>query len=272
MRGERKRRNETKIRRGAAACAAAVLLLGLAVLSLVQRVPGMLLAVDEAQAADTIVIDAGHGGFDGGAVGRSGTAEKDINLSIALQLQSLAEQDGWHVVMTRTEDISLNEEGDQRRRIRTLKTEDLRKRKQLIDETKPLLAVSIHLNSFQQDASVRGAQTFYPSRAADQNIVEESSRLAKAIQEKLIEGLNDGTKREALGKKDVLLLKDPTVPTVIVECGFLSNSNDEKNLNNPEFQKKLSEFIYEGILEYSGKERRPEIFVVDSSESPQTGL
>ena len=100
MRGERKRRNETKIRRGAAACAAAVLLLGLAVLSLVQRVPGMLLAVDEAQAADTIVIDAGHGGFDGGAVGRSGTAEKDINLSIALQLQSLAERDGWHVVMT----------------------------------------------------------------------------------------------------------------------------------------------------------------------------
>lgn len=215
-------------------------------------------------AADTIVIDAGHGGFDGGAVSKNGTAEKDINLAIALQLKELAERDGWNVVMTRTEDVGLDEGDDERKRIRTRKTEDLRNRKELIDRTKPMLAVSIHLNSFQEDRSVRGAQTFYPSRAAQESIVEESKRLAEAIQSNLISGLDDGTKREALGKRDVLLLKDPTVPTVIVECGFLSNAADEENLKNAEFQRKLSEFIYEGILEFSGKTRSETLFVLDS--------
>lgn len=250
--------------RGISAGAALLLLAGLAVISAVAGLPASW-DVDGEQATDTIVIDAGHGGFDGGAVSKRGMAEKDINLAIALELQRLAEQDGWNVVMTRTEDVSLNDTGDERRRIRTLKTEDLRRRKELIDRTKPVLAVSIHLNSFQEDPSVRGAQTFYPSRASEETIVEESSRLAKAIQENLIRGLDDGTKREALGKKDVLLLKNPTVPTVIVECGFLSNSNDEENLKNPEFQAKLSEFIYNGILEFSGKERRKPIDILDSN-------
>ena len=217
-----------------------------------------------ATTADTIVIDAGHGGFDGGAVSKKGTSEKDINLAIAHQLRELAERDGWNVVMTRTEDVGLDEGNDERKRIRTRKTEDLRNRKELIDKTRPLLAVSIHLNSFQEDPSVRGAQTFFPSRASEERIVEESKRLAENIQGKLIAGLDDGTKREALGKKDVLLLKDPTVPTVIVECGFLSNGTDEANLKQPEFQRKLAQFIYEGILEYSGKEKRETMFVLDS--------
>ena len=220
----------------------------------------------EAINADTIVIDAGHGGFDGGAVSKDGTCEKDINLEIARQLASLAEEDGWRVVMTRTIDEALDEGDEERKRIRTRKTEDLRARKKLIDETEPMMAVSIHLNSFQEDPTVRGAQTFYPS-VAEENIAEESKRLAEAVQKELVSGLNDGTERAALGKKDVLLLKDPKVPTIIVECGFLSNWEEAEKLKDPEYQAKLSEFIYNGILEYSGKERRENLFVLDSNST-----
>jgi len=212
----------------------------------------------------TIVIDAGHGGFDGGAVSKDGTCEKDINMAIALRLRDLAEDDGWRVVMTRTEDQSLDEGDEERKRIRTRKTEDLRRRKEIIDETKPVLAVSIHLNSFQEDPSVRGAQTFFPSRAESEQIVEESRKLAEAIQEELVKGLQDGTERKALGKKDVLLLKDPKVPTVIVECGFLTNPEDAERLKNETYQRQLSEFIYNGILTYSGKTRDENLFVRDS--------
>lgn len=218
-------------------------------------------------AADTLVIDAGHGGFDGGAVSKNGTSEKNINLQIALELARLAEKDGWKVIMTRTEDVGLEEDGDERKAIRTKKTEDLKNRKRLIDKARPLAAVSIHLNSFQQDSSVRGAQTFYPSQAKSSEIVEESKRLAEAIQRRLVEGIDDGTRRKAMGKKDVLLLKNPTAVTVIVECGFLSNEEDEKNLKNPDFQRKLSEFIYEGIWEFSGKKRAEPLLILDSVPS-----
>ena len=218
----------------------------------------------ETASTQTIVIDAGHGGFDGGAVSKDGICEKDINLNIALNLKELAERDGWNVVMTRTEDVGLDEGGDARKRIRTRKTEDLRNRKKIIDETKPVLTVSIHLNSFQEDGSVRGAQTFYPATASENKIVEESRKLAENIQEHLISGLNDGTKRAALAKKDVLLLKDPKVPVVIVECGFLSNSEEASLLKTEEYQSKLSEFIYNGILAYCGKTRGENVFVLDS--------
>ncbi|MBO5666965.1 MAG: N-acetylmuramoyl-L-alanine amidase [Firmicutes bacterium] len=213
---------------------------------------------------DVIVIDAGHGGFDGGAVSKDGTSEKDINLAIALRLAERLEGAGWQVVMTRTDDSALDEGDEERKRIRTRKTEDLRKRKEIINETKPVMAVSIHLNSFQEDPSVRGAQTFYPARAEQEQVAAESRRLAEAIQKELVQGLDDGTKREALAKKDVLLLKDPKVPTVLVECGFLSNPDDAEKLKTESYQGKLSEFIYNGIQEYSGKNQVENLFVLDS--------
>ncbi len=214
--------------------------------------------------SEVIVVDPGHGGFDGGAVSKDGTSEKDINLGIALQLAERLEAAGWEVVLTRTEDRALDEGDEERKRIRTRKTEDLRNRKKLIDEIEPILAVSIHLNSFQEDPSVRGAQTFYPARAENEKLLEESQRLAEEIQKELIDGLDDGTKREALAKKDVLLLKDPKVPTVLVECGFLSNPDDAAKLKKEAYQEKLSEFIYNGIIAFTGKKPVENLFVVDS--------
>lgn len=113
------------------------------------------LGVSRLMNTDVIVIDPGHGGMDGGASSNKGTTEKDINLRIAMYMKELAELDGWKVVMTRETDKSLHkkEEGT----IRNQKTQDLIARRELIKETMPMVAVSIHLNSFKQDPSVRGA-------------------------------------------------------------------------------------------------------------------
>lgn len=213
--------------------------------------------------ANVILLDPGHGGIDGGAEGTSGICEKDINLAIAWEIREMAEADGWKVIMTRTEDEGLynKKEGGT---IRSLKTQDLLERKRIIEDAGPLLAVSIHLNSFKQDRSVRGAQTFYPTGSGEQFVREESKRLAEMIQQNLVSGLDDGTDRAALGKKDVMLLKNPKVPIVIVECGFLSNRQDESLLQQQEYQKKLAECIYKGIMEYSGREKKPSIELIDN--------
>lgn len=235
---------------------------------------GMLEGVSLISQSDTIVIDPGHGGMDGGAVGAGGISEKDINLAIGLAIRELAEQDGWKVVMTRDEDRGLytdvkNDGTDQmeiegRRSIRSLKTEDLKARKEIVEKTEPVMTVSIHLNSFKQDPGVHGAQTFYPSAAEDDTIVEQSKLLAERIQENLVKGIDDGTDRVALGKKDVMLFKNPTVPMAIVECGFLSNRGEEQRLCDEEYQKKIASLIYEGMMEFSGKERRKPLKIIDN--------
>ncbi|MBR0597976.1 N-acetylmuramoyl-L-alanine amidase [Sinanaerobacter chloroacetimidivorans] len=222
----------------------------------------ILARVQKLTSADVLLIDPGHGGMDGGAESAAGVTEKNINLAIALHIKELAERDGWNVVMTREEDKGLYNE-DEKRTIRSKKTEDLLARKKMIEEAQPLAAVSIHLNSFKQDRSVRGAQTFYPT-GGDDVIVEESKKLAEAIQEQLIIGINDGTERTALGKRDVLLFKNPAAPIVIVECGFLSNPEESKLLENKDYQRKLAQSIYDGIMKYSGKEAHNPILTIDS--------
>lgn len=214
-------------------------------------------------AADVLLLDPGHGGFDGGAEGASGVCEKDINLAIALNIRELARADGWTVVTTRETDEDLCEQGD-KSAIRSKKTRDLKARKELIDKTEPLLAVSIHLNSFRQDPSVRGAQTFYATDGDDPGVLEESKRLAESIQEQLIAGLQDGTERVALGKGDARILEDPVCPTVIVECGFLSNRGEEELLQSADYQERLAGCIYKGILLFSGRETLSEVECVDS--------
>ena len=223
---------------------------------------GVVEKVERITTADVLLIDPGHGGMDGGASSASGVCEKDINLAISMQIKEFAETDGWKVVMTRETDISL---GDTKSKtIRGKKTADLIARKEMIKEVKPLAAVSIHLNSFKQDGSVRGAQTFYPSGSGEAIILEESKKLAEAIQERLVTGIADGSERVALGKRDVLMLKNPTVPIAIVECGFLSNEEEAKLLQDPEYQKKLARYIYEGIMIYSGREPREKFQTIDS--------
>lgn len=238
---------------------------------------GVIQRVQTVSASDTIVIDPGHGGIDGGAVSAGGVCEKDINLNIAKEVKRLAEADGWKVVMTREEDKGLytdvKNDGTQqaevegRRSIRSLKTEDLKNRKKLIERVEPVLAISIHLNSFKEDRSVHGAQTFYPKGAEDPAVTEQSKDLAEKIQESLIAGLADGTKRTALGKRDIMLFKNPKAPVAVVECGFLSNSREAELLQDEEYQKKLAHCIYEGIMEHSGREGKKPMQVVDTRNS-----
>lgn len=212
--------------------------------------------------ADVILIDPGHGGMDGGASSAAGVAEKDINLAIAFYIREFAEADGWKVIMTREEDKALGD--TESRTIRGKKTADLLARKAMIKEVGPTVAVSIHLNSFKQDPSVRGAQTFYPTGPGEQAVLDESKKLAEAIQERLVAGIADGTDRTALGKRDVLLFKNPTVPMAIIECGFLSNREEAKLLEQEEYQRKLAKFIYEGILIYTGREPGKPMRAIDS--------
>lgn len=222
---------------------------------------GLIAKVQLITATDVILIDPGHGGMDGGASSDSGTDEKDINLAIAFQIRELAEADGWKVVLTREDDRSLG--ANKSKTIRSQKTADLIARRDMIKDVSPTVAVSIHLNSFKLDRSVRGAQTFYPG-SGDQAVIDESKIFAEAIQEQLVTGINDGTERSALAKRDALIFKNPTVPMAIIECGFLSNPDEAKLLELTEYQKKLAKHIYDGIMVYTGREPKAPIKTIDS--------
>ena len=195
-----------------------------------------------------IVLDPGHGGIDGGAEGNDGTCEKDINLNIALELRNLLTDRGYRVVMTRVADEGLyDDDGDSS--IRTLKTSDMHERKRIIDEVEPDLTVSIHLNSFTQDPSVKGAQVFYPA-SGDDPLIECSELAAELMQAELNEKVNTDKKRTAMAKNDVFLLKDISSPIVIAECGFLSNDEDLKNLKESGYQTNISKTLEASICKY----------------------
>jgi len=179
-----------------------------------------------------IVIDAGHGGFDPGAIGKTGTLEKDISLKIALKTQELFEKNGTMTIMTRADDEDL---GDS-------KKEDMKKRREIRDINESELFISIHLNSFPQE-KYSGAQVFYPKD-------EKSKMLGECIQKSLKEVVDNSNERVAKELTDVYMLKNIKVPSVIVECGFLSNSEEEKILQEDEYQRKLAWAIYLGVLEY----------------------
>lgn len=189
-----------------------------------------------------VVIDAGHGGKDPGKVGVNDALEKDINLNIALRLKKLLEQNGVLVVMTREEDKDLASENAASR-----KNEDLRARVKLLEETSPVLMVSIHQNSYPE-AEVDGAQVFYYSGS------EEGKLLGTIIQEQLKAEIDDGNHRVAKADKDYYLLKKSCCPAVIVECGFLSNPREAGLLATEEYQEKLAFAIHLGIMEYLNTE------------------
>ena len=202
------------------------------------------------KAADrpVVVLDPGHGGIDGGAVGEDGTTEKDINLKIALDLKERLTEEGFRVVMTRITDEGLYAENE-KAAIRTLKTEDMHERKKIIDEVGPDLTVSIHLNSYTQDASVHGAQVFYPSEG-DADVVKKSRMAAEIIQAGFNENVNTDKKRTELGKNDVFIFKNAYSPIVIAECGFLSNGYDLEKLKSTEHQEKISKSLKASICKY----------------------
>lgn len=241
---------------------ALIVIVAMAVAVLVIPMELEILALQKTASEEVLLIDPGHGGIDSGAVGSGGTSEKHINLSIGLFIKEMAEIDGWKVIMTRIDDRELSP-GEGKQSIRGFKTADILGRKEIIEKAKPKLAVSIHLNSFKQDRGVRGAQTFYPA-IGEAEIVKESKALAEIVQQSLVEGIDDGTNRVALSKSDVLLLKNPLVPIVIVECGFLSNPDEEVLLRREDYQREIAKHIYRGIMKYSGKEGKPPIKVIDN--------
>lgn len=189
-----------------------------------------------------VVIDPGHGGEDPGAVSDiSKTSEKNINLYIGLKVKELLEKEGIEVIMTRTEDKL---EYTNTKSETNMRHQDLTRRKKLMDESNANVVVSIHLNKFPQ-TSVHGAQVFFP------NDPKESRDLAVCLQQTLKEVVEPGNSREALIKREpLIILKEAKVPTAIVECGFLSNAEEEKKLTSVEYQDKLAEAIKTGILKY----------------------
>ena len=185
-----------------------------------------------------IVVDPGHGGNDPGKVGVTGVLEKDINLQVAVMLGEYLEKKGIDVLLTRETDISLAEEGAS-----STQVSDLKNRVEIIEKASPEMAVSIHQNSYT-DSSVSGAQVFYYGQST------EGQRLAEAVQAGLIEILDSSNKREAKANESYYILKRTSVPTVIVECGFLSNPEEESLLQDEEYQNKIVEAIYQGIQTY----------------------
>lgn len=187
-----------------------------------------------------VVIDAGHGGVDPGAVGISKVLEKDVTLAVSKRLQVLVEQGGAKTVMVREDDSDLGTSQGLLKR----KREDLAQRIQLAMDVQAEVYLSIHANSFP-DAKLTGAQTFYHSGSP------EGKLLAQTIQQEL-NSMTQG-KRVAKGNQDIYVLKKAHQAAVTVELGFLSNPEEEQLLTTPEYQEKLAIAIYQGLSVYFSK-------------------
>lgn len=183
-----------------------------------------------------IVIDAGHGGWDPGKVSSEGVNEKDINLEIATVLKDYFEQSGAIVSITRIEDSALDEN----------KRQDLKKRLELANKENVDVFISIHQNSFPQE-SVKGAQVFYYKNS------ENGKLVAECIQNRLKQVVDEDNNRVAKENSSYYLLKNTSIPSVIVECGFLSNNAENKKLQDKEYQKKVAWALYMGVLDYFGE-------------------
>jgi N-acetylmuramoyl-L-alanine amidase len=198
----------------------------------------------------TVIVDAGHGGEDPGKVSSySGVNEKDLSLSIAKLLANQLEEAGYRVIMTREEDKLVYREGTTD--ITDKRKQDLTRRKDMMDNSGADIVVSIHLNDFSQ-SKYYGAQVFYPPNS------EKSKLLALCVQKTLREDVDPSNKREALVKSTpIVILRNLKTPTIIVECGFLSNQQEEQKLRSDQYQLRIARAIKTGIDEYyssGGKE------------------
>lgn len=197
----------------------------------------------------TIVVDAGHGGEDGGAVGVNGSVEKDINLAIALALAEKLKASNFPVVLVRDGDYSM---GDQTlNTVAERKRSDTKNRVQLVEETGDCLLISIHQNQFSQ-SQYSGAQMFYSPNN------DESAQLAECIRQSVVNSLQpENTRQNKEAGKEIYLLTHCQVPGVLVECGFLSNPEEAQRLVQQEYQQDMASAIYNGIIsfiEQRGKE------------------
>lgn len=179
-----------------------------------------------------VVIDSGHGGDDPGKIGINNALEKDINLQIAKKVQKLLKKKNVKVIMTRENEESLENS----------KVEDLKARVELLNKTKPMLAVSIHQNSYPEE-SVHGAQVFYFSHS------KEGETAAKILQEALRE-IDPENHRQVKANDTYYMLKKTEATTVIVECGFLSNQKEAEQLCDDDYQNQVAKAVTKGIVEY----------------------
>lgn len=189
----------------------------------------------------TIVIDAGHGGEDGGAVSESGMLEKDINLSIANDTSALFYLLGFDVTQTRKTDIALDNGEDT---IRKRKVSDMKKRLEIFNSSKENTIISIHQNKFSE-SKYHGTQIFYSPNNP------KSKQLADSIKYSVKSLLQPDNERECKkADSGIYLLKNTNNPAVIVECGFISNGEECKNLLDSQYQKQMAYSITAGFLSY----------------------
>ena len=195
----------------------------------------------------TVVIDPGHGGEDGGAVSPGGVAESQINLAVSLRVSSLLRFAGQRTRLTRSEDVTICDQGLDTMRQR--KTSDLRNRVKLVEETENAVLLSIHQNSLPSSPVTHGAQVFW-------NRQEGAEALAGSIQEALNAGINAGNEKHPRQIPDsIYLMKNISAPGVLVECGFLSNGPETERLQDPAYQLRLAAAIAAGCLDGGGTER-----------------
>lgn len=174
------------------------------------------------------IIDPGHGGVDGGATSCTGTLESAFNLEIGLRLRDLMHFLGYQTRIIRTEDISVYTEGET---IAAKKMSDLKERVRICNQTDGAILLSIHQNTFS-DSRYSGAQVFFAATKGSDN-------LAKTLQKNLVSTLNPGSNRNAKQAKGVYLMEHIACPGVLIECGFLSNPEEEARLRSSEYQKQL---------------------------------
>lgn len=185
-----------------------------------------------------VVLDAGHGGIDGGVVGvQTGVVESELNLKMVYELKDIYEKSGFKVVLTRTDENGLYGEASSGFKLR-----DLKKRRDIINNSNADMVISIHMNKYSA-SSRRGAQVFF--KIDD----KKSNFLAEKIQFRL-NLMKESPRISNALKGDYYILNTAKIPAVIVECGFLSNKDDEKLLQNEEYRKKLAKEIYNGSIDY----------------------
>ena len=195
-----------------------------AVTTLAQRIP--------LERNATIVIDPGHGGPDGGATSCTGILESKMNLEISLTLNDLLHLLGYQTRMIRTTDVSVYTSGDT---IAAKKVSDLRQRVRIVNETDNAVLLSIHQNTFT-DHRYAGAQVFYSTAG-------QSRELAEGLQSQFNQTLNPGSNRMAKQADGIYLMQHIQKTGILIECGFLSNPEEEAKLRNTDYQKKICSVI-----------------------------
>ena len=180
----------------------------------------------------TVVIDAGHGSPDGGAVGINGTIEQEINLAVAKKVREVLEGKGIAVIMTRTTDSCLSEEKGGKT-LRNMKVEDMHKRLEIVKKSKADLFISIHMNCYES-SKAQGLRIFYDRTHP------ETKELAEYMQEKMAKVTGAKTYAVKAAEQSLFLMKNPPVPSILAECGFISNPDEEKRLNDEDYQSRLA--------------------------------